>query len=160
MEEVIDKLVAEATLWSQTPVADGGIQDELTFQSVYWGDPGVMPAFSYPAITVQGTLDEPQSETTGYEVVDLTILIGIHIDARDFFDASVEEATGDRALVRAASSLRRWLRRDNNRSLDGLSGVRELKVTTTDYLPEVRGEVITKSAQLTLVVNKQYQRQQ
>lgn len=160
MEEVVDKLVAEVTLWSGTQAADGGFADELQFQSVYWGDPGVLPSFSYPGITVQPTNDVPESETTGYEVVDLTIQIGIHIDAREFFDASVEEATGDRTLVRAVSSLRRWLRRKSNRSLDGLAGVRELRIVATDYLPEVRGEVITKSAQITLVVNKQYQRQQ
>lgn len=160
MEQVVDKLVAEITLWSNTASDDGGFADELQFQSVYWGDPGVMPTFSYPAVTVQPTADQPESETTGYEVVDLTILIGIHIDAREFFDASVEEATGDRTLVRAVSSLRRWLRRKSNRSLDGLAGVRELRIVATDYLPEVRGEVITKSAQISLVVNRQYQRQQ
>lgn len=160
MEAITDKLIAEVTLWSQTPVANGGIADDVVFKSVYFGDPGILPAYSYPAVVVQPSRDEPDIETTGYEVVDLTILITIMIDAREFFEASVEEATGDRTLVRAASSLRRWLRRETNRSLDSLAGVRDVKVHTTDYLPEVRGEVITKSAQLTLVVNKQYQRQQ
>lgn len=160
MEDVTDKLIQEVKLWTDTLEASGGVADVIEFKSVYFGDPGVLPAFAYPAVVVQPSRDEPDIETTGYEVVDLTILITIMIDAREFFDASVEEATGDRALVRAASSLRRWLRRESNRSLDSLTGVRDVKVHTTDYLPEVRGEVITKSAQLTLVVNKQYQRQQ
>lgn len=160
MEEIIDKLIAEVRLWADTASASGGIADVMEIKSVYFGDIGVLPAYSYPAVYVQGTKDDPDIETTGYEVVDLTLLIGIMIDAREFFDASVEEATGDRDLIRAAGSLRRWLRRDSNRSLDGLSGVRDVKVLTTDYLPEVRGEVITKSAQITLVVNRQYQRQQ
>lgn len=159
MEEIIDKLIAEVGLWSQADVADGGIADFITINSVYFGDPGILPVYSYPAVTVQAAQDQPESETTGYENFDHSLIISILIDAREFFDASVEEATGDRQLVKAASSLRRWLRRDSNRTLDSLSGVRQLKVETTDYVPEVRGEVITKSAQLTLVVNKQYQRQ-
>jgi hypothetical protein len=158
MEEVTDKIISEVKLWMAADQADGGIADLFTINSVYFGDPGVLPVYAYPAVTVQGTRDTPQSETTGAEMRDLTILVSIMIDAREFFAASVEEATGDRDLTRAAGSLRRWLRRDSNRSLDGT--VRQLKVLTTDYVPEVRGEIITKSAQLTLVVNKQYQRQQ
>lgn len=158
METTIDKIISEVKLWSQADSADGGIADDLTLNSIYFGDPGILPAYAYPAVTVQGTVDETESETTGWEAVDLTVVVSILIDAREFFDVSVEEATGDRNLVKAASSLRRWLRRDSNRSLDGT--VRQLKVLTTDYAPEVRGEVITKSAQLTLVINKQYQRQQ
>lgn len=160
MEAVTDKIIAEVTLWSQTVEADGGAADVLPLNSIYFGDPGVLPVFAYPAVTVQGTTDIPESETTGYEVRDLTVLVSILIDARDFFDSSVEEATGDRVLTRAAASLRRWLRRESNRQLDGLEGVREVKVLSTEYVPQVRGEAVVKAAQLTLVINKQYQRQQ
>lgn len=158
MEAVTDKIISEIKLWSEAAEADGGIAELFTVKSIYFGDPGVLPSFAYPAVTVQGTRDVPQSETTGYEVVDLTILVSIMIDAREFFNASVDEATGDRDLMKAAASLRRWLRRESNRTLDGT--VRDVKVLITDYMPEIRGEVIVKSAQLTLVVNKQYQRQQ
>lgn len=158
MEETVDALVAIVTEWSQAVAADGGIADVMQINSVYWGDPGQLPQYNYPATYVQPQRDEPDIETTGYEVVNLSILVGIMIDARDFFDASVEEATGDRDLTRAAASLRRWLRRETHRTLDGT--VRDVKVLTTDYIPEVRGEVIVKSAQLSLVVNTQYQRQQ
>lgn len=158
METVTDKVITEITLWTQAVEADGGVADLLTFNSIYFGDPGVLPAFAYPAITVQPRREDPQTETTGYEVQDLNLLVSVMIDAREFFNVSVEEATGDRDLVKAAASLRRWLRRDSNRTLDGT--VRDVKVLTTDYTPEVRGEVIVKTAQLTLVVNKQYQRQQ
>lgn len=160
MEPIIDKIIEEVHLWAETPVVNGGNAEVFTVNSVYFGDPGVLPTYAYPAVTVIGTNDVPDIETTGYEVVDLTLLVSIMIDAREFFNASVEEATGDRDLVKAASSLRRWLRRKSNRSLDSLQGVREVRILRTEYLPEVRGEVITKSAQLTLVVNKQYQRQQ
>lgn len=158
MEETVDALVEVVNAWTQALAEDGGVLDVLTVNSVYWGDPGQLPQYNYPSVYVQPTRDEPDIETTGYEVVNLSILVGIMIDAREFFDASVEEATGDRDLTRAAASLRRWLRRETNRTLDGT--VREIKVITTDYMPEVRGEVIVKSAQLSLVVNKQYQRQQ
>lgn len=158
MEETVDDLVEVVTKWSQAVVADGGISEVMTINSIYWGDPGQLPQYAYPAVYVQPTRDEPDIETTGYEVVNLSILVGIMIDAREFFNASVEEATGDRDLTKAAASLRRWLRRETNRTLNGT--VREVKVLITDYVPEVRGEVIVKSAQLSLVVNKQYQRQQ
>jgi hypothetical protein len=158
LEETVDALIEVVTAWSEAMSADGGIADVMTVNSIYWGDPGQLPQYAYPSVYVQPTRDEPDIETTGYEVVNLSILIGIMIDAREFFDASVEEATGDRNLTRAAASLRRWLRRETNRTLDG--SIRELKVLITDYVPEVRGEVIVKSAQLSLVVNTQYQRQQ
>lgn len=158
METITDKLISEVDAWKDAMASDGGVADVLPIASVYFGDPGVLPTYAYPAVTVLGTRDAPESETTGYEVVDLTFLVSIMIDAREFFNASVEEATGDRMLVRAASSLRRWLRRESNRTLDGT--VRDVKVLTTQYAPEVRGEVIVKSAQLTLVVQTQYPRQQ
>lgn len=160
MEQVIDKLRSELTLLSETPSDDGGIADIIGIQSIYFGDPGIIPVWLYPTITVQPTRDAPVGETTGYEVRNLEILISLVIDSREFFEKDVEEAKGDRRLVQAALAMRKWLRRTANRRLDGEAGnVREVVVDTTNYMGEVRGSVIAKSAQLTLTVNKQYQRE-
>lgn len=159
LEEVMDKVVAELTTFKDTPSASGGASDILTVEAVYWGDPGVIPVNSYPCFLVQPTRDSPDIETTGYEVRDLEVMVTLLIDAREFFDATPLEATGDRALVQVMERVRQWFRRDSNRSLDGLVGVREVKVTAADYNVQVRGGVIAKAAQVTLLVNRQRARQ-
>jgi hypothetical protein len=157
MELVTDKLISELNDWSTKPQADGGIADILKIESVYFGDPGIIPVWLYTAIMVQPIVDDPASETTGYEIRNLELLITLVINSTEFFDKDVEEATGDRKLVQAAGSMRAWLRRVANRRLDGEAGnVREVVVDATRYMVEVRGSVIAKSAQLTLTVNKQY----
>jgi len=159
MEAVTDKLVAELTLFKDTPSEDGGCSDIMSIEAVYFGDPGVIPVNSYPCFTVQPVQDVPVSETTGYEVRDLRLLITLLIDAREYFNASVEEANGDRKLVEAMGLLRKWLRRTANRRLDGLDGVREVAISSTDYLVQVRDDVVAKSAQINVTVNKQYARE-
>lgn len=160
MEQVVDKLRNELTVLSETPVSDGGIAEILDIQSVYFGDPGIIPVWLYPSIMIQPIRDAPVSETTGYEVRNLEVLISLIIDSREFFEKDVEEAKGDRKLTQAAMAMRKWLRRTANRRLDGEAGnVREVAVDATNYMVEVRGSVIAKSAQLTLTVNKQYQRE-
>lgn len=159
MEEVTDKLVAELTLFKDATSEDGGCSDILTIEAVYFGDPGVIPVNSYPCFTVQPEQDVPVSETTGYEVRDLRLLITLLIDAREFFDASVLEATGDRQIVKTMGLMRKWLRRTANRQLDGLEGVREVQIASTDYLVQVRDDVIAKSAQTNVTVNRQYRRE-
>jgi hypothetical protein len=160
MEQVIDKLRSELTTLSETSESDGGIAEILAIQSIYFGDPGIIPVWLYPAILVQPIRDAPVSETTGYEIRNLEVLISLIIDSREFFEKDVEEAKGDRKLTQAALAMRKWLRRTANRRLDGEAGnVREVAVDATNYMVEVRGSVIAKSAQLTLAVNKQYQRE-
>lgn len=158
MEAVTDKIIAELKAFSETDSDSGGISDILSVESIYFGDPGIIPVWLFPTIFVQPTRDAPVGETTGYEIRDLELLISLEIDAREFFDKDVEEAKGDRQLTQAASLMRKWLRRTANRRLDGEAGnVREVSVDSISYLPVARGSaVITKSAQLTVAVNKQY----
>lgn len=161
MEQVVDKLIRELEAFSQISSQDGGMADIMHIESIYFGDPGILPVYNYPAFTVQPVRDAPVSETTGYEIRNLEVLITLTTDAREFFESDVEEATGDRKLVQAAFALRAWLRRTANRQLDGEAGkVREVAVSDTNYVAEARDPVIAKSAQLTLTVNKQYQRQE
>lgn len=159
MEAVIDKLVSELTTFKNETYANGGCSDVLDVQAIYFGDPGLIPSDLYPCFTVEAVRDVPQSETTGSDVRNLEVSITILIDAREYFDATVDEAEGDRQLVRAAGNLQQWLRRTANRRLDGLAGVREVRVTQTDYTGQVRGSVIAKTASVGLLVNKQYAKQ-
>ncbi len=160
MENVVDAIISEIELFRDTDKDDGGCADILTIEAVYWGDIGVLPVNSYPAFIVQPVRDLPDIETTGYEVRDLEVLITLLIDSRAYWDASVSEATGDRQMVQTMERLRKWFRSDHNRSLSGLDGVREVKASSTDYMVQVRGSVIAKSAQVTLTVNQQNTREQ
>lgn len=159
MEEIVDAIIAELKIFKDTASSAGGCSDILSIAAVYWGDPGILPINSYPALIAQPVNDRPDIETTGYEVRDFAVLVTVLIDSRPFFDASVQEATGDRQIVRVMNALRNWFRTDHNRSLSGQLGVREVVASGTDYLVQVRGSVIAKSAQVTLTVNKQRQRQ-
>lgn len=160
MEDVVDAIVAELELFKDTTSASGGCSDIMTIEAVYWGDPGIIPVNSYPCFTVQPVQDLPDIETTGYEVRDLQILITLLIDSREYWDATVLEVTGDRKLVQVMEKVRNWFRTDHNRSLSGLVGTREVKASATDYMVQVRGSVLAKSAQVTLTVNKQRWREQ
>lgn len=158
MEDVVDAIIAELTTLNQTDSDQGGIADILPVEAIYWGDPGIIPVNSYPAFLVQPVRDQPDIETTGYEVRDLEVLVTCLIDSRSYWDATVLEATGDRKLTQVMERVRNWFRTDSNRHLDGLSGVRELVASNTDYMVQVRGSVIAKSAQVTFTVNKQRER--
>ena len=156
MEAVIDKLISELTTFKDTTEADGGCSDVLSIEAIYFGDPGLIPAELYPCFTVEPNLDRPRTGTTGYDVRDLQVTISVLIDSRIYFDSDVTEAEGDRKLVKTMFSLQRWLRRTANRKLDGLEGVREVTVQQTDYMGQVRGSVVAKTASITVEVNKQY----
>ncbi len=159
MEAVVDKIVSEITLFTETPSVDGGCSDIITIASVYWGDPGILPVNAYPAFTVQPVRELEDIETTGYEVMNLDVLITLLVDSREYWNADVIEASGDRKMTQVMQNLRRWFRKDSNRSLDGMAGIREVRTSATDYLVQVRDSVVAKSAQVTLTVNQQYQRQ-
>jgi len=159
MEDVIDKIAAEVTLFTETPSDNGGCSDLVSIAAIYWGDPGILPVNAYPAFIVQPVQQLEDIETTGYEVLDFEVLVTFLIDSRDYFEASVLDASGDRMMTQVMGRLRKWFRKDSNRSLDGMAGIREVKTTTTDYLVQVRGSVVAKSAQITLTVNQQFQRQ-
>lgn len=158
MEDVVNEIVSSLQTFIQTDSADGGCADIITVEAVYWGDPGIIPVNSYPALLVQPVRDLPDIETTGYEVRDLEVLVTLVVDSRAYWDASVLEATADRKMVQVMEKVRNWFRRDSTRSLNGLSGVREVVASGTDYMVQVRGSVVAKSAQVTLTVNKQRER--
>lgn len=159
MESVIDAIIQELQTFAETTSAEGGCEDILTIEAFYFGDPGIIPVNSYPCFTVQADRDIPESETTGYDVRDHYIYVTLLIDSREYWDATAQEATGDRQMVQVMENLRLWLRRAAKRQLDGLGGVRELKIEQADYFISVRDSVVAKSAQLQLLVNRQYARQ-
>lgn len=154
-EEIVDKITDELSILSELDGEDGGLASIMIIEAVYFGDPGVIPVNSYPCFLVQPLRDAPNSETTGYEIRDLQVQITLLINASEFFEASVLEATGDRQLVQVIERVRDWFRRDSKRSLDSLAGIREVKATAAEYNVQVRGGVIAKAAQVTLQVNLQ-----
>lgn len=162
MEEVLDALVAEVKAINELDFEDGGIADFLELVDVKLDDPGVVSVDEYPYAFVAPVMDEPRSETAGRAGWDVRLLyvnIVFVVNAPDYFDPDVSEVSGTRELVRASGQLRKWLRRLHKRQ--GLAtGVRNIVVQSTNYVPDIRGDAFVKTAVTTLVVERQYQHQE
>jgi hypothetical protein len=158
MVGVVDRLQVSLREWAAADRADGGVADIDKVMDIYWGDPVILPATSYPSVTIQPSNNTDAGENTRSEARDLTVLVSILIDTRGYFNATSEEATGDRLLTILADSADTWLRRTVNRTLNDLPGVADVKVRSTRYDVQPRGVVLAKAAQITLVVRRSRQR--
>jgi hypothetical protein len=157
MEDVVDKLIEEME----------ELRESTDFQQIMdittetkFDDPGLVLMDEYPYIYVAPVSEDPKSETmgrAGYDVLILNIQIGVVINAADFFDPTVNELPGSRALVNASKLVRRRLRRLMKRSLDGLDGVRHVYVGSTNYVPDLRDNVFVRVAVTSVTVERQYQ---
>ena len=153
-ENIIDALIEEIKECAQVLEADGGFADVLELKVVYFGDPGIIPQSLYPAATVDLRTDQYDGESTGTDKHSFPVAVSLHIDAREYFEKDADEATGDRALVRATFNLSRWFKRRDKRTLGGK--VLDIKVEDSQYSPDVRGNVVVKTSQTILVVYKNY----
>lgn len=156
MEVVIDAIRDEIKTLSETLSEDGGVNDILSIRAIYFGDPIIVPTDLYPCVLVEPNDDDDHAETTGYDKRLLKIRVTLMIDAREYFDASVDEATGDRLLVQATAKIAQWFRRRSKRTLDGR--VMDTKVLNIDYRKQERGAVAAKASQLHLLIEKVYAR--
>jgi hypothetical protein len=156
-ETVVDAFLVSLKEFIETDSVSGGCSDIVKVGAIYFGDPGVIPPNLIPVFLVQPVQDTPTppSETLGYEVRNIQILITLLVDAREFFDVSADEAYGDRRMVQVMDALGKWLRQKERRHLSGTAGVRDVRVERTDYFVQVRGQLIAKSAQLTAAVELQ-----
>lgn len=157
MEDVLDKLIAEVDdMVAEDEFIEGiGIIETPTKLD----DPGIVTVQEYPYWYVAPVMEEPTSETigaAGYDVRVLTIQVGFVINASDYFDPTVSELPGTRELVRASSLLRKRLRRLSKRNLDDLSGVRNVVIQNTNYVPDLRDTVFVRVAITTVLVERQY----
>jgi len=153
MEQTLDIIISEL----ESLVATDEFKDIMEIQSIYWGDPGLVSVDEYPYLYVEPNVDNPISSTAGragYDVRDLTVSVGLVINASDFFDPAVDEVSGSRAQVRAMALIRKLFARLSKSSLGGTS--RSVKVNSTNYVPDMRNQVFIRVALTTLVVQKQY----
>lgn len=160
MEQVVDALIAEMEELSATEEFR-----EVMFvgTETKFDDPGLVTVQEYPYIYVAPISDSPVLETAGlagYDVRELTIQIGVVVNASDFFDPAVNELPASRELVQASNLIRKRLRRLGKRTLNDLSGVRNLEVQQTDYVPDLREDVFVRVAVTTIVVQRQYQHEE
>jgi len=156
MEQVIDGIIAQM----ETLVATDEFQNILPVEvDVKWDDPGLVLVDEYPYIYVAPVSDTPKLETSGlrgYDVRLLDIQIGVVINAADYFDPTVSESPGSRELVQAANLIRKRLRKQSVRSLDGITGVRNIVVQSTNYVPDLRNDTFVKLAVISIIVERQY----
>lgn len=156
MEQVIDALIAEMDDLSGD---DAFVQVMDVGTETKFDDPGMVITSEYPYIYVAPVSDTPVLETSGlsgYDVRELTIQIGVVVNAADYFDPSVNELPASRELVAAAGLVRKRLRQISKRTL-GVSGVRRLDVQQIDYVPDLREDVFVRVAVTTITVERQYQ---
>lgn len=158
MEELIDKIIEEVSGLSQLTAVEGGFGDVLEVKAIYFGDPGLIPQSLYPCVTVEGVDDDPESETTNSDRRLHRIVVSLHIDAREYYDTTVDEAKGDRMLIGATNAITTWFRRRSKRNLDGMAGVHNLAVDNVAYRVQDREPVITKTSRISLLVSRSYAR--
>lgn len=156
MEAIIDAVIEEITAMTELPSSEGGISDVLELRAIYFGDPGVIPVSLYPCATVEPDDTVPEAKTTGYDTLVNRVVVSFHIDARNYFDSSVDEAMGDRLLVKTASLFRAWFAKTSVRTKEG--SWRSVEVEDTQYRARNRETTVAKSARTTLTVHKNYQR--
>jgi hypothetical protein len=154
MEDIIDKIIAEIEWLSGNTVEDGGFGEEFELKAVYFGDPGIIPQSLYPCAVVVPDVTDPTSQSTGWDQRTIDIDIGLLLDAREYFDASVDEANGDRMLVRASEVLAAHFQRRSKVTLDNMNGVVRLAVGATTYRVQERGGVIAKASRTVLTVQR------
>lgn len=160
MEQVIDKLISEMDALAAT--ADFRNVMDLR-ADCHFDDPGLVMHNEYPYMYVAPLSDSPGGETmglTGYDIRTMTLQIGVVVDVADFFDATVSELPATRELVQASALIRKRLRQLSKRTLDGLSGVRNVSVEQTNYVPDLRENTFVRVAVTTITVERQYQHEE
>jgi hypothetical protein len=153
VELVTDRIIAEL----KALIITDEFHDIMDVQSVYFGDPALVSIDEYPYIYVDPVVDTPVSSTAGkagWDVRDLTIAVGLVVNASDHFDPSVDEVPGVRAQVRAMALIRKLFARLSKTTLD--NSVRRVQINSTNYVPDMRNNVFVRVALTTLVVQKQY----
>jgi len=157
MEDIIDAIIAEIQA-----LVDGDtfFQTTLPIQMIHFDDPLLVTIDQYPYIYVAPMQDSPKNETmgrAGYDRETHLVTVGICVQANDYFDGSVEEKPASRYVVRAAHKIKRHLRRLQKRGLPTTTGVNNLVVGGTNYVPEQRSDSFLKLAIISLAVDRQYQ---
>jgi len=153
---VIDKIVQELGAMAEADSSEGGIADVLPLRAIYFGDPGIIPASLYPCAVVEPDDSDPSGGNTAADRRDLVVEVSLLIDARDYFDSTVDEANGDRLLVQSVARLERWFSTRRNRTLDG--SVQNCAVGRIKFRKRERGGVFAKEVGATLHIRKTYPR--
>lgn len=160
MEEVLDAIIAQLNIIKDRVYAEGGFRDEIPIEAVWFDDPRILPAESYPFIYVAPGTSRKTGEQTGFIDRTLTIQIGLLVDPREFYDAEeVTETTASREMLRTVDAIERHFERKTLRLPDGLAdNTKNVEVGETVYTQQLRGDLYGRSALITLNVDKRYPR--
>jgi hypothetical protein len=157
MEEVIDRIIGIVEDYRTS----GDFEETYhAFTATKYGDPGVVTTHEYPYFYVNPMSDNPDIETiglSGYDCRELVIQVGFVIDVSDYFDSSVDELAGIRQITQVMFGLGREFRRKSRKTLNDLSGVRNVKVASIEYRPEARADAYVMLGLITLGVYRRYQ---
>lgn len=160
MEEVLDAIIAQLNILKDLDYDEGGFRDEIPLEAVWFDDPRILPAESYPFIYVAPGTSRKTGEDTGSITRTLTIQIGLLVDPRQFYDElEVTEISASREMLRTIDSIERHFERKTLRLPNGLAeNTKMLEVGETAYTQQLRGDIYGRSALITLNVDKKYPR--
>jgi hypothetical protein len=159
MSVVLDKIIEEMNEFAVAESSEGGIADVLAVGSVQKGDAGFLTASEFPYIMVEVGTITPKSETmghAGYDVLNHDYVISIMVDATEYYNAAESGNDAEGPLEDAAIAMWLWIRRLGNRRLDfEASVVRDVRVGSVEFMPDVRNEAVyARRAQLVLTVER------
>lgn len=161
MEEVLDAVIAQLNIIKDRDYSEAGFFDQIDLADDIWfDDPGILPVTSYPFMFVEPRTESKVNETTSTIERTLTLRIGLVVDPREFYDPTeVTETTASREMIRTMSAIRRHFERTSLRTPNGLAeNTTGLEVGDTEYEQQLRGDVYSRSATITLNVRKKYPR--
>lgn len=161
MEEVLDAIIAQLNSIKDLDYDQGGFLDQIDLaDDVWFDDPRILPAQSYPFMYVTPVSEAKVSETTADVERALTITVGVVVDPREYWDDSeVVETSASRESIRTMEAIRRHFERTSLRKPGGLApGTTGVECGDTRYLETLRGSLYSRESNLTLVVRKKYPR--
>lgn len=159
MDSVLDAVIAQLNTLKDLDYSEGGFLDVIDLvDDVWFDDPRILPDESYPFMFVAPVSTSKASETTGAVERSLTIVIGLVVDPRSYYDETERvETSASREMIRTAENIRRHFERKSLRVPNGLAeNTAGIEVGSTDFGQQLRGDYYARSAQITLVVRKKY----
>ena len=156
LAEIIDAVVAHLETLSDLDLDSGGFRDQIELpERVWWGNPGILPAQSYPFIYVTPEISQRESETTSTTTRRYNVRIVVLVDPRPLFDVTeIHEMTAGREMVNTMEAIEAHFEKKSLRVPNALApGVKGFTVQQTEYAEQVRGDLYSLGASVLLEID-------
>lgn len=154
--EIIDAVTRELQTLAGTDSDSGGFRDRIELpQSVWFGNPGILPDNLYPYIYVEPVIGVKESETTANITRRYNVRIVLLIDPRNLYDETeVTEQTASREMIQTMEAIEQHFEKTTLRKPDGLApGVMKVDLAATEYAQQIRGTFYSLGASILLEID-------